>query len=196
MHQTQTVTRSEAAFTIINAIKEIYDEKGSCIVAIDGNSGAGKSTLGAQIAAASHGTLLHTDDFFLPPKLRTEERLKIPGGNIDYDRFCKEIITGISSGKSFNYRAFSCKNGEYSVKRAKCAPIYIIEGVYSLHPKWQENIDLKVFMSVSYDTQVSRILSRNGSEMLKNFTDKWIPLENMYFEHYNISKAAHIIVFS
>ena len=65
MHQTQTVTRSEAAFTILNAIKEIYDEKGSCIVAIDGNSGAGKSTLGAQIAAASHGTLLHTDDFFL-----------------------------------------------------------------------------------------------------------------------------------
>ena len=196
MHYTENVSRAEAPFTILNRIKSIYEECGMCIVAIDGNSGAGKSTLAAHLAAASHAGLIHMDDFFLPSELRTEERLNAPGGNIDYDRFNKEIIKGINSGKSFNYKAYSCANGVYSVKSEKCAPIYIIEGVYSLHPKWQEHIDLKIFMQVDYETQINRILGRSGAEKLNDFKNKWIPMENKYFDFYNIPALCDITVIS
>ena len=165
-------------------------------IAIDGPSGAGKSTLAAHLAAASRASLIHTDDFFLPTELRTEERLDTPGGNIDYVRFQQEVINGISSGKSFNYKAYSCANGEYSGKRIKCSPIYIIEGVYSLHPIWQNAIDLKVFMRVDYETQLSRILGRSDAEKLNIFKNKWIPMENKYFDFYNIESLCDIIVFS
>ena len=104
------ISRAEAAYVILNRIKEIRKERGSCLVAIDGNSGSGKSTLAAQLAAASGATLFHMDDFFLPPQLRTEARLDTPGGNIDSERFVKEIIKGLEKGRTFSYRAFSCKN--------------------------------------------------------------------------------------
>lgn len=196
MYNTENVSRAEAPSAILNRIKNIYDERGMCIVAIDGNSGAGKSTLAAHIAAASHASLIHMDDFFLPTELRTEERLDTPGGNVDYVRFQKEVINGISSGKSFNYNAYACANGEYSVKKVKCSPIYIIEGVYSLHPIWQSAIDLKVFMRVDYETQLNRILGRSGAEKLDDFKNKWIPMENKYFDFYNIESLCDITVFS
>lgn len=194
MHYTENVSRAEAPFTILNRIKSIYEERGMCIVAIDGCSGAGKSTLAAHLAAASHASLIHTDDFFLPTELRTNERLDTPGGNIDYVRFQKEVISGISSGKSFNYKAYSCSSGEYCVVRIKCTPIYIIEGVYSLHPVWQNAIDLKVFMNVDPQTQLNRILGRSGAEKLNDFKNKWIPMENKYFDFYNIADICDITV--
>ena len=196
MYYTENVSRAEAASAILNRIKSIYDERGMCIVAIDGNSGAGKSTLAAQLAAASHASLIHMADFFLPAELRTEERLDTPGGNIDYVRFQKEVINGISSGKSFNYNAYSCESGEYLVKRVKCSPVYIIEGVYSLHPIWQSAVDLKVFMRVDYEAQINRILGRSGAEKLYDFKNKWIPMENKYFDFYNIPALCDITVIS
>ena len=39
------ISRAEAAYVILNRIKEIRKERGRCLVAIDGNSGSGKSTL-------------------------------------------------------------------------------------------------------------------------------------------------------
>ena len=189
------IQRSEAIFYILNRIKDIRQERGSCIVAIDGNSGSGKSTVAAQISAACGGaTVIHMDDFFLPFELRTTDRLAEPGGNIDYERFNNEVIKGISSGRSFSYRVFSCSNGTYSLKKAFCSPVYIIEGVYSLHPHWINSIDLKIFFKIDAKTQQERILYRNGPEMLRNFTEKWIPMENSYFNFYKIAENCELTV--
>ena len=67
------------------------------IVAIDGNSAAGKSTL-AGIIKDVYGedcNIFIWMIFFLTPELRTEERLKEIGGNVDYVRFKEEIVNGI-----------------------------------------------------------------------------------------------------
>lgn len=196
MNNVHVVTRALAPALIIKKIKDIISIKGTCIVAIDGNSGAGKSTFASHIAAAVNGSLFHTDDFFLPPKLRTAERLNTPGGNVDSERFNKEVICGILSGNDFTYKAFSCQTGKHRSVKVAASPISIIEGVYSHHPLWSEKIDLKIFMSVDHNTQVKRILSRNGAEMLLNFTQKWIPLENKYFEFYDIPGCSHIKILS
>lgn len=196
MNKTQVVTRASAPALIIKKIKDIISIKGTCIVAIDGNSGAGKSTFASHIAAAVNGNLFHTDDFFLPPLLRTAERLNTPGGNVDSERFNKEVIDGILSGEKFTYKAFSCQTGKYRSVKVEASPISIIEGVYSHHPLWSEKIDLKIFMSVDHDTQIKRILSRNGADKLSVFTEKWIPLENKYFDFYDIPVCSHIKILS
>ena len=188
------ISRAEAAYVILNRIKEIRKERGRCLVAIDGNSGSGKSTLAAQLAAASGATLFHMDDFFLPPQLRTEARLDTPGGNIDSERFVKEIIKGLEKGRTFSYRAFSCKNSSYIEKTAPHSTVNIFEGVYSMHPDWQAELDLKVFLQIPPEVQQDRILHRSGPEQLKKFTELWIPLENRYFEFYGIRESCDYIV--
>ena len=188
------ISRAEAAYVILNRIKEIRKERGRCLVAIDGNSGSGKSTLAAQLAAASVATLFHMDDFFLPPQLRTEARLDTPGGNIDSERFVKEIIKGLEKGKTFSYRAFSCKNSSYIEKTAPHSTVNIFEGVYSMHPDWQAELNLKVFLQIPPEVQQDRILHRSGPEQLKKFTELWIPLENRYFEFYGIRESCDYIV--
>lgn len=188
------ISRTEAAYVILNRIKEIRKERGRCLVAIDGNSGSGKSTLAAQLAAASGATLFHMDDFFLPPQLRTEARLDTPGGNIDSERFVKEIIKGLEKGRTFSYRAFSCKNSSYIEKTAPHSTVNIFEGVYSMHPDWQAELNLKVFLQIPPEVQQDRILHRSGPEQLKKFTELWIPLENRYFEFYGIRESCDYIV--
>lgn len=188
------ISRAEAAYVILNRIKEIRKERGRCLVAIDGNSGSGKSTLAAQLAAASGATLFHMDDFFLPPQLRTEARLDTPGGNIDSERFVKEIIKGLEKGRTFSYRAFSCKNSSYIEKTAPHSTVNILEGVYSMHPDWQAELNLKVFLQIPPEVQQDRILHRSGPEQLKKFTELWIPLENRYFEFYGIRESCDYIV--
>ena len=56
------------------------------VVAIDGRCGSGKTSLAALIAALFPCNVFHMDDFFLPPALRTPERLSQPGGNVDRER--------------------------------------------------------------------------------------------------------------
>ena len=64
--------------------------EGRKIIAIDGRSAAGKTTLAEELLAVTGGDILHMDDFFLPPELRTAQRYSEPGGNIHRERFQEE----------------------------------------------------------------------------------------------------------
>ncbi|MCX7657865.1 MAG: hypothetical protein N2Z57_04220 [Oscillospiraceae bacterium] len=64
----------------------------------------------------------------------------------------------------------------------------IIEGVYSLHPFFGDVFDIKVFLKLSPEEQSRRILERNGMEMHEKFMNVWIPLENEYFNVFNIEE--------
>ena len=62
------------------------------IVAIDGNCTAGKTTLANQLAEIYDCNIFHMDDFFRRPEQRTVERFAEIGGNVDYERFNKEVL--------------------------------------------------------------------------------------------------------
>ena len=42
--------------------------------------------------------------------------------------------------------------------------------------------------------QSERILKRNGENMLKRFTEEWIPLENKYFKEFKIEEKADLVI--
>ena len=43
------------------------------------------------------------------------------------------------------------------------------------------------------EEQLQRILRRNGPEKLQMFRERWIPMENKYFEAFEIEKKSMVI---
>ncbi len=167
------------------------------VMAIDGRAAAGKSTLASDMAEITRASVIHMDDFFLPPQLRTQERLSKPGGNIDYERFAKEVLPYLEQGKEFSYNKFDCAKMALGEKvRVKEARHYIVEGSYSHHPYFNNYADLLVFCDVSPYLQLFRIENRNGRQMIKEFAEKWIPMEERYFKAFSIKEKADIRVCS
>lgn len=170
-------------------------EKRPFLVAIEGGSASGKSTLGEALAKALNANLVHMDDFFLPPELRTPERFAQPGGNVHWERVLAEVLQPLSAGKPLEYGVFNCSVMAVDrICREETKEIVIVEGAYSLHPQLRDFYDLKVFITVDEATQKQRILTRNGEKMLQRFLKEWIPLEKAYFEACGVKDCCHIIL--
>lgn len=67
-------------------------------------------------------------------------------------------------------------------RSSRSARLNIVEGSYSFHPELEPYYDLSVFLDISPEAQRRRILERNGLEWGQMFFDRWIPLENVYFQ--------------
>jgi len=165
------------------------------VVGIDGNSAAGKTTLAQCLSELYECEVIHMDDFFLPPSLRTEERLAEAGGNVHYERFLEETAKGIQSGRDFSYRTFSCKQMDYT---GNCVisgrKMLVVEGAYSMRPEFRELYDFKVFMKLPLEKQLERIRKRNGEEQCEIFRTRWIPMENNYFEVFQVEASCDFII--
>lgn len=187
------IKRFEPVVTKINRLLNETD-KDPIVVAIDGKCASGKTTLGYYLQEKFDCNLFHMDDFFLQNYQRTEERLNEPGGNVDYERFSKEVLTPILLKKPVIYRTFNCSlrriDKEYEIAPRR---LNIIEGSYSQHPYFENPYDLRVFLDIDTKTQTENIIKRNGPEKLDVFLSKWIPLENRYFEYFKIKEHSMVI---
>ena len=160
------------------------------IVAIDGCCASGKTTLAEGLKNVTGCTVFNTDDYFLRPEQRVDERFSTPGGNFDRERFLDEVLRPLASGEdTVVYRKFDCKTMTLGdTVTVAPADVVVVEGAYSCHPDLFGFYDLRVFLSVAKDEQIARISSRNGSEGLQNFLDKWIPLEEAYFAAFDVER--------
>ena len=176
-------------------IDSLLQKKEHAIIAIDGNSGAGKSSLAELLRSVYNCNIFRTDDFFLQNHQRTAERLDEPGGNVDYERFAEFVIKPLRGNhfQPFSYQVYDCRKQE--LDKTVCVspkPLSVIEGVYSLHPKFSDIYDLKVFLKVSESEQSRRLKARNPA-MYDNFINIWIPMESKYFSFFNVSEMCDII---
>ena len=176
----------EAAYAqflpLLVRLDRLLRQGGPVVLAIDGRCGSGKTTLAALLSTLYRCTAVHMDDFFLPPALRTPERLDEPGGNVHYERFLEEVAPRLHAGSSFVYRRFDC--GRMALADAvsvAAAPLLLVEGSYALRPELRPFYDLTVFLTVSPEEQRRRILARDGAEQLERFCARWIPMEERYF---------------
>ncbi len=165
------------------------------VIAIDGRCGAGKTTFARLMSELINCTAIHMDDFFLPPALRTKERLLEAGGNIHYERFYDEVVSEIKSGAPFSYGVFDCtKMAVTHTVEVNSPSLIVVEGSYSLHPRFGNYADIKIFCDVDSDTQKERIVSRNGEDMYRQFESRWIPMEEKYFSAFNIKSSCDFCV--
>lgn len=180
---------------LVRKIDRLKSRNKRIIVAIDGPCASGKTTLSKVLSKHFFADVLHMDDYFLPPNLRTPERYSTPGGNVHYERFLEEVLIPISEGRPYVYRPFHCKTMSFGdATESEPALITIVEGSYSLHPALASYYDLRVFLSIESSEQTERLLRRNGEEKTKEFISKWIPLENLYISGLNIKESADMVV--
>lgn len=178
---------------IFQELDRLLELKEKIIIAIDGRSAAGKSSLASAIGKKYDCNLFHMDDFFLPASQKTEERLKQPGGNVDYIRFKNVVMDKLKEEASFKYQIFDCKVQRLKEERTIVPKqLNIIEGAYSMHPLLIDDYDLKIFLDIDDTTQRERILKRNGKDMYQKFMNEWIPLEDIYFNELGIREKADI----
>ena len=167
-------------------IDELSKQKKGVTIGIDGNSASGKTSLAALLGSMYTCNIFSMDDFFLRPGQRTPERLNEPGGFIDYERFGEEIVEGLKSGAPFRYRRYDCSTFElYEAGLVEPMPLNVIEGVYSLHQRFIGIYDIKVFLRLDGSAQRGRLAER-GEYLLDKFISEWLPMENKYFDYFNI----------
>ena len=180
--------------TIKKRIDELLTQQDMVVVAIDGPCTSGKTTLAAKLAAVYDCNVFHMDDFFLRPEQRTAERFAEVGGNVDYERFMEEVLLPLKSGKPFSYRPFDCSTFTL-VDPVTVTPkkLNIIEGTYSHHPYFGDSYDLKIVLTMDENTQRERILQRPAF-LYKRFFEEWIPMENQYFDGFDIKFQCDILI--
>ncbi|MBQ8842652.1 MAG: uridine kinase [Ruminiclostridium sp.] len=175
-------------------IEKLLSEKERVIVAIDGNCGSGKTTLARAVSEHFSCPVIHTDDFFLRPEQRTEERLSEVGGNIDYERFKEEVTASLEKGVDFYYTPYDCGRGSLGEKiLVKMERVIIVEGSYSLHPCFGKYYDFSVFLTAEKTIIHNRLRKRN-ERLFSRFINEWIPKENAYFEAFWVAKKADVII--
>lgn len=173
--------------SLIEAMNKIYQQKGHVTIAIDGRCGSGKTILANKLKAYFNCHIFHMDDFYLQEYQRTQERYNEPGGNVDRERFKKEVLDPLKNQQDVLYRSIECSSmsiSEGTVYPYK--PINIIEGSYSCHPELIDAYDITVFLDIDEPLRLKRIEKRNGKEALNMFIKKWIPLEEKYFSSFDI----------
>ena len=180
---------------LLDKTKQTLGVNPRAIIAIDGMCASGKTTFANRLSEEFGFEIVHTDDFFLPFEMRSEERLSQSGGNIHYERLIDEVIIPLKENKDFEYRVFDCSVGDYNEKRKILhnKPV-VIEGAYSLHPEIPDIYDLRIFFCISSETQLARIEKRNGTQALKAFKEKWIPFESRYFDAFSVEEKCDIVI--
>ncbi|MBQ6707373.1 MAG: AAA family ATPase [Clostridia bacterium] len=173
---------------ILSQAEKLLETKDFIIIAIDGRCASGKTTLAYELRQKLNCNTIHMDDFFLRPEQRTKERYDEIGGNVDYERFEEEVLASLKANAEFEYRPFDCHTLDFK-EPIKVVPnkITVIEGSYSCHDKFGKYYDINIFLDADKDTQLERIKKRNGTSALQMFKDKWIPLEERYFENKEIT---------
>ena len=165
------------------------------VIALEGRAAAGKSTAATMLADILGAGVVHMDDFFLPPELRSEERFAAPGGNVHYERFAAEVLPYVACPDRFVYRVFDCGKMAIEGEREVCAsPYRIVEGAYSCHGTFGDYADLKIFFDIAPDVQMQRIIARNGAQMAEMFKKRWIPLEEAYYKANRTKENADLVV--
>ena len=174
-------------------IRCLMEQQETVLIAIEGSCTAGKTTLARMLEENFDCSVFHMDDFFLQNHQRTPERFAQAGGNVDYERFREEVLLPLRRGEAVCFRPFDCQTRQ--LKEAIPMPrkkLNIIEGTYSCHPYFGQPYDLKIFLTVTAETQKERILQRPAF-LHKSFFESWIPMEHAYFDAFGIAQSCFIV---
>ncbi len=175
-------------------LSRLYSSGNFSSCAIDGMTASGKTKLAEIISGIFECNVFHTEDFRLPPVMRTKSAMHGLTDDFDTERFKTEIIDHLQDTESFSWGVYNPEKGKYD-KRKAAAPerLNIIEGLYSMHPKLGKYYDLSIFVD-SDDVVQARILSaRYGAVGYRQFAEASMVKEKKYLEENNIRLSADIV---
>lgn len=184
------ILRDEYAiyFPIIYQVEKCLLQSEHAVIAIDGPCCSGKSSLAALLADLFPSRILHMDDYYLPLQQRSPGWETIPCDNMDLQRFLHQALLPAARGETIAYQPYSCQKGRLlETQMLPAAPLTIVEGSYSHHPLLAPHYDLKIYLYCHHREQLKRLQRRENAH-LDAYLQRWIPLEETYFQ------ACHIVI--
>lgn len=180
---------------LLREIMRLIRKQDHPFVTIDGPCASGKTTLAARLAEMISAAVVHTDDYVVPHAQKTANRLAVPGGNCDADRLLREVILSWKQHLPVRMRRYDCKTDLFLPEETlPNREILILEGSYSNLPEIRQQADVRIFLDITRETQEARLQQRETPESLKRFRDRWIPLEDAYFEAYRLPDEGCIVI--
>lgn len=169
--------------------------KGPALIAVDGRCGSGKTGFAALASGVlvCSSDVVHMDDFYLPPERRTPDWMEVPAGNMDLERFKKEVLSSPDGDGGTAYRPYDCQTGRLREPVELWEPLTIVEGTYSQHPALAGYYDYKIFLTCDREEQTRRLRVREG-DYYPTFDRLWRTLEERYFAACGTEKAADLVV--
>jgi len=162
------------------------------LVAIDGRCGSGKTGFAELLGVlACSSDVVHMDGFYLPWARRAENWRDVPAGNMDLERFRKEVL--LSAGEGACYRPYDCPGDRLLDPVELWEPLRIVEGTYSQHPSLAKYYGYKVFFTCGREAQTRRLQAREG-DYYPTFNRVWRALEERYFAACGIEAKADLAV--
>ena len=166
------------------------------LVTVDGPCASGKTTLAGMLAEVFEAAVVHTDDYVVPHARKTAERLAVPGGNCDAERLAGEVVIPWKSGLPVRVHRYDCHADRLlpgETVRPDCG-ILILEGSYSNLPDIAAHADFRIFTDTPEAIRLDRLKRRESPESLRMFRERWIPLEQAYFDAYQLPDADCTVV--
>ena len=165
------------------------------LITLDGPCASGKTTLARQLARVFQGEVVHTDDYVIPHAQKTPERLAVPGGNCDAERQAQQVVIPFKEGLPVRYRRYDCMSDALlPEEQLPDSRVLILEGSYCNLPILREHADVCLFLDTPWDVRNARLLARESARSLQQFYDRWIPLENAYFDAYRLPDENHVVI--
>ena len=168
------------------AVVQAAEQGRRVLITLDGPCASGKTTLAGRLAKALNAAVLHTDHFVVPHERKTAERLRVPGGNCDWERLTAEVLIPWKEGRTGTFRRYDWNVGLMPPELLPEERVMILEGSYCNLPAIRELADLRLFMDTPPEVRRQRLEARESPASLIRFDELWIPLENAYFEAYGL----------
>jgi uridine kinase len=134
------------------------------VVAIDGHGAAGKTTLAAEVAAVRPATVIHTDDYFHPPRETADPR---PMARYYAWPALRERALGPA------LRQLGEGPGGPSAQG-----LILVEGVSSAAPALADLVTRAVFVHTPEPLRLARLRGRISAE---EWDEEWLAAEREYF---------------
>jgi len=196
---------------ITDLIISRYNRERTLIVGIDGAGGAGKSTISDTLEKElrSEGynvAVFHIDDMIHPRAVRYNDDYpqweQYYYLQWRYDYFMREVISPIREGRSLGpIELYDKENDSYKtvLSDIPAGSIVIVEGVFLLRSELEGAFDVTVYIDVSKEERLERVLKRDGyigdsEAILKKYNDRYFPAEDHYFEECSPKERADIII--
>lgn len=183
------------------------------IVGISGIDGSGKSTLADELVRrlteqGVTATSVHLDDFLNPKTIRHKNTDQIAGyfdDNFDYDSLINSVI-----GPA---RAHSRVQSQHPVldletdQVSACdfmfdgPGVLVVEGVFLFRQELRGYFDLKVWLDISFDDALARILTRSrdrrygDAEAIRSrYENRFFPAQRFHLDRDAPAEAADIVI--
>ena len=138
---------------------------------------------------------MHTDDYVIPHAQKTPERLAVPGGNCDAERLAGEVVIPYKNGAPVRTRKYDCRKDVFlPEEQLPDARVLILEGSYCNLPAIRKYADIRLFLDTPREIREARLMSRESAASMRQFRERWIPLENAYFEAYHLPDDGQILI--